>query len=83
MGQVTNEAIEELYNILNMVGDSKPAKTASAKEAPVYATDIEEDRNELAESLKENMSSPTISASDQQGTQGLRDSISFASRLSE
>lgn len=83
MGQVTNEAIEELYNILNMVGDSKPAKTASVKEAPVYATDIEEDRNELAESLKENMSSPTISASDQQATQGLRDSISFASRLSE
>lgn len=82
MGQVTNEAIEELYNILNMVGDSKPAKTASAKEAPVYATDIEEDRNELAESLKENMSSPTISVSDQH-TQGLRDSISFASRLSE
>ena len=93
MGQVTNEAIEELYNILNMVSDSTPAKTApqqivsqkttSGKEAPVYATDIEEDRNELVESLKENMSSPTISASDQQATQGLRDSISFASRLSE
>lgn len=91
MGQVTNEAIEELYNILNMVGDSTPSKNVSGKEAPanektetpVYATDIEEDRNELAESLKENMSSPTINASDQQGTQGLRDSISFASRLSE
>lgn len=91
MGQVTDEAIEELYNILNMVGDSTPTKTAPVKEGqltektetPVYVTDIEEDRNELVESLKENMSSPTISASDQQGTQGLRDSISFASRLPE
>lgn len=91
MGQVTDEAIEELYNILNMVGDSTPTKTVPGKEGqvnektetPVYVTDIEEDRNELAESLKENMSSPTISASDQQGTQGLRDSISFASRLPE
>jgi hypothetical protein len=91
MGQVSNEAIEELYNILNMVGDSTPSKNVPGKEepanekteTPVYATDIEEDRNELAESLKENMSSPTISASDQHGTQGLRDSISFASRLAE
>jgi|GEM_PF-64033 len=91
MGQVSNEVIEELYNILNMVGDSSPTKTTSGKEepanekteTPVYATDIEEDRNELAESLKENISSPIISASDQQGTQGLRDSISFASRLAE
>ncbi|HEY9200894.1 MAG TPA: MinD/ParA family protein [Gammaproteobacteria bacterium] len=91
MGQVSNEAIEELYNILNMVGGSTSAKTVPGKEAPinektetpVYVTDIEEDRNELAESLKENMSSPTISVSDQYGTQGLRDSISFASRLSE
>jgi flagellar biosynthesis protein FlhG len=91
MGQVSNEAIEELYNILNMVGGSTPTKTVPGKEGPasektetpVYVTDIEEDRNELAESLKENMSSPTISASDQHGTQGLRDSISFASRLVE
>lgn len=91
MGQVSNEAIEELYNILNMVGDSTPAKTVPGKqgpasektETPVYVTDIEEDRNQLAESLKENMSSPTISASDQRGTQGLRDSITFASRLAE
>lgn len=91
MGQVSNEAIEELYNILNMVGGSTSTKTVPGKEAlinektetPVYVTDIEEDRNELAESLKENMSSPTISVSDQYGTQGLRDSISFASRLSE
>lgn len=91
MGQVTDEAIEELYNILNMVGDSTLKKAVPVKEGqltektetPVYVTDIEEDRNELAESLKENMSSPTISASDQQGTQGLRDSINFASRLPE
>jgi MinD-like ATPase involved in chromosome partitioning or flagellar assembly len=91
LGQVTNEAIEELYNILNMVDNSTPAEAVPGKEmpgkenteTPVYVTDIEEDRNELAESLKENMSSPTISASDQHGTQGLRDSISFASRLSE
>lgn len=92
MGQVSNEAIEELYNILNMVGGSTLSKNVPGKgeepanektETPVYATDIEEDRNELAESLKENMSSPTISASDQHVTQGLRDSISFASRLPE
>ena len=91
MGQVSNEAIEELYNILNMVGGSTPSETVSVRnvadmgntEMPVYATDIEEDRNELVENLKENMSSPTISASDPRNTQGLRDSISFASRLAE
>ena len=87
MGQVTNEAILELDNILHLVGKSaKPNQKVQSES--VYATNIEQDRTELADSLKGKLSpeqdkSKEKTARTKQGAQqALKDSISFASKLS-
>ena len=79
LGQVSKEAIIELDNVLNLVGKSKPASKLNISEQ-VYVTNIEEDREDLAAQIKEQIKetiNPEIS------NKSLKDSIQFASRLAE
>lgn len=87
MGQLSDEAILELDNILHMVDimhlvDDSSSRLKEKNQAPVYATNIEQDRNDLANDIKEN-SHQALHYDDSQGSQALRDSIMFASRLAE
>jgi len=79
LGQVSDEAILELDNILNLVGKSKPVSKLNISEQ-VYVTDIEEDREDLASQIKDQIKETLNSVT---SDKSLKDSIQFASRLSE
>jgi len=80
MGQVTNEAIMELDTILHLVGESTMTTELKTKNS-VYATDIVQDRNEVADSLIETAQINTRVENKACGTQALKDSIGFASKV--
>ena len=84
MGQVTNEAIMELDNILHLVGKSAVSLELKTKQS-VYATDIQHDMNEVADSIIEtvdtNVSAKKVEGREPYGNQALKDSISFASKV--
>jgi len=86
MGQVTNEAIMELDNILHLVGKSAVTLELKTKQS-VYATDIQYDLNEVADSIIEtvdtNVSDKKVEDGEPYGNQALRDSISFASKAAD
>ena len=86
MGQVTNEAIMELDNILHLVGKSAVSMELKTKQS-VYATDIKQDINEVADAIMEtvdkNISAEKIKYREHYGNQALRDSINFASRVAD
>jgi len=82
MGQVTTEAIMELDNILHLVGHNAVPSKLKDKHS-VYATDIEQDRNEVAKSIKQTVVENSESENEIYNSQALKDSISFASKVSE
>lgn len=86
MGQVTNEAIMELDNILHLVGKSAMTLELKTKQS-VYATDIKQDLNDVAESIIETVDKKTavekVKKRTHYGNQALKDSISFASKVAE
>jgi len=86
MGQVSNEAIMELDNILHIVGKSAVTLELKTKQS-VYATDIKQELNEVADSIIEtvdkNISVQKEKNKEQHGNQAVRDSISFASKVAK
>ena len=79
LGQISNEAILELNSVLNLLGQNKSTSKLNLSEQ-VFVTDIEEDRKELASQIKEQIG---VQQSAMQNDDSLKDSIQFASRLTE
>jgi len=79
LAQISNEAILELDSVLKLLSHSKSPSKLNISEQ-VYVTDIEEDRKELASQIKEQIGAVQSPASNDGS---LKDSIQFASRLSE
>ena len=86
MGQVTNEAIVELDNILHLVSKSGVSADINTRKS-VYVTDIKQDANEVTDAVikTEAQSAPKakVNKAGCYGYQGLRDSIRFASIVAE
>jgi len=79
LGQISNEAIHELDSVLNLLGQNKPASKINISEQ-VFVTDIEEDRKDLATQIKDQIE---VNKTSLPNNNSLKDSIQFASRLSE
>ena len=79
LGQVSKEAMIELGNVLSLVDKSKPTAKLNISEQ-VYVTNIEEDREDLASQIKDQIKE-TITP--ENSNKSLKDSIQFASRLAE
>ena len=82
MGQVSSEARKELENILNLVKKKNLQSTKLKTDDQVYASNIEQDRDDLAASLKEQIED-VATPSTAKSSKALKDSIGFASRLVE
>lgn len=86
MGQVTNEAIVELDNILHLVGKSAISLELKSRQS-VYATDIKQDLNDVADSIIETVDKNNVvekvKKREHYVNQALKDSISFASKVAE